>query len=149
MKTMTKIIIGILFAVGTANANSSSYPTIWHIENTTSQTVDVSCSGKALGGARPIELSKVTVKSGENSERVWGEERYNDGLGVQAANWECKAGPHDAAMVKVSAFSTDWGQNMELSISQGANGLIMKSLNSRLDVAKASAGKGENDKATK
>jgi hypothetical protein len=144
-----KAIQGYIITAAAAFAGSAlagSFPTTWHIVNSTDQTIDIACSGKGLGGSQAVELAKKVIKSGETIERVWSEEWYNDGLGLQAAIWECKTGFSGGALTKSGGFSTDWGQDMILSIAQSKSGLIVRPQDKKGDIAKAGT---EKDKQAK
>jgi hypothetical protein len=138
-----KTIQGFLFSamlVFAGSALAGSFPTTWEIVNSSDQTIDLACHGKGLGGSRPVDFAKKVIKSGETFQRAWGDEWYNDGLGLQAANWDCKVGPSGGDLTSAGSFSTDWGQNMILTIAQTKSGFIIRSQDKKGDIAKAGPG---------
>ena len=142
MKAFQKLIISLAAIFG-GPALAGSFPTTWRILNSSDKPIDIACWGKTAGGSRPVELARMAIKSGETSEQIWGDEWYNDGLGLQAASWECKAGLSGESLTSSGSFSTDWGQNMILSLVQTKSGFMIRTQNQKGDVAKATTEKAK------
>jgi len=93
-------------------ANAFSYPTKWVLENQTDAPVFLSCDGDS-GSARVAlrELRSERIPARGRTLFTWPGYYANDGLGLNAARWQCR---DLASGTVLESFSTDWGEDVRL-----------------------------------
>jgi hypothetical protein len=135
MRIPFSFAIFTLFVSGQATAGS--FPTNWHIKNDSRDQIALSCHGEGLGGSRSVEFPVIVIAAGGSEDHAWGSQWYNDGLGLQAANWTCKAGTSPDKMTAAGTFSSDWGQDLTMRLAKAGNGYIVELTGPAKNVAKA------------
>ncbi len=94
--------------------------TTWRVENKTNAQVELLCEGAAQGVGGKITH---TIKMGPNQTgTITWTEYTNDGMGLNAAAWQCDAKAE--TLTGTMTFSTDWGENIILSIEKPTDGSL-------------------------
>lgn len=91
--------------------------TSWLVENKTNTQVSVTCEGAAQGIGQKI-VHTMVIAANQTGTISW-TEYTNDGMGLNPAAWQCDAKVD--SVTGTSTFSTDWGENIVLSIEKPNN----------------------------
>lgn len=89
-------------------------PTTWRIENKTNGHVSMTCEGVAPGLGQKL-TNTIKISPNQAAAIHWSE-YTNDGMGLNAAAWQCDAKAD--SLTGTLTFSTDWGENVLLSIEK-------------------------------
>lgn len=95
------------------------YPTKWTLKNDSSVALNISCTCPSpYGLPYPITMPTTAVASGASTVYTWSS-FHNDGLGLNACNWNCTAKRTTGAVYAQKSFSTGWGECLTLNASSG------------------------------
>jgi|GEM_PF-7116916 len=90
------------------------YPTKWTLTNNTTQELTFNCiCPKPRGLSRPFILPPTTVGAGQSTIHTWSG-IFNDGLGLNACEWNCSTTAGGSTHATTS-FNTTWGQHLTLT----------------------------------
>lgn len=97
-----KLITLLIFS---SNLYAQKYPTVWTFQNKSSDNQSISCIGDALGLDGKLSFNMDFIKKNGTVTHKWSQ-HHNDGLGLNAAKWECKS--NDSSV----KFTTSWGEKL-------------------------------------
>lgn len=128
MKSST-VLLAVSFCTSLASAaasNSFSYPTLWVVQNNCLKATYVECEGQASGLSSKIPFHLLIESKKVFKWDGW----YNDGLGLNPANWICAADykeyPLRNNIKPMSYFSVKkFGQSINLSINCTDNSVVV------------------------
>jgi hypothetical protein len=122
--TLAKAVTLLCVALGIPSvAHAYSYPTRWVIENRTSEPLVLTCEGDS--GSAGVELKDLyflRVPAQGQTVFTWPGYYANDGLGLNAATWECRDQASDHVF---ESFTTDWGENIRLVLTRHGNSVSL------------------------
>lgn len=133
-----KTLFGALGILVTGSAFAGpSYPTSWQLENQSRQTVLLTCQGKAQGLVSPIIFPLRELGPATRDTYSWAN-WHNDGLGLNAAEWQCTLKNKNSEAETLSRFQTTIGQDSLLVIRNVGEQLELI----RLDTSKETTAQG-------
>ena len=95
----------ITLLVISSNLYAQKYPTVWIFENKSNDNQSISCIGRAPGLDGKLSVNMDFIKKNGTVTHKWSQ-YHNDGLGLNAANWECRS---KNSSVK---FISSWGEKL-------------------------------------
>jgi hypothetical protein len=111
----------LLVSAGAAYGASSGYPTVWRLHNHTDQPLNVTCVA-AHDPTRPeMKLPPQQIPPRSSQTYQWPSVWYNDGMGLNAASWTCRAG----GTSELLRFDSDWGESVVIHLSKGKHRTLL------------------------
>ena len=109
----------IIIACSSVFAFSSTFSSKWTIKNNLNQSINLTCKNLKENGLNILFENKL-IPHNNSVIYDWGDNYYNDGLGLNPGNWQCKAQTLEekSSPTDFMSFSTDWGENMILIIDK-------------------------------
>jgi hypothetical protein len=100
-------------------ATEVSSNTTWKLQNESDKKVTIECLGRESAGPVRMKLEPVIVAAHSRTDYAWGDAWYNDGMGLNPAEWTCKAQAEGSSVaISLPKFSTEWGELIQLSVDQ-------------------------------
>ena len=118
------IIVGFIFLPSFSGAFAGTYSTKWSIKNATIEAVSLRCKNISQSDMA-ISLHSQVIAAGATVVYDWGDDYYNDGMGLNPGTWACSAVNGDAKAFDLAPFSTSWGEAVDLKISGSKGGLVL------------------------
>ncbi|APJ04648.1 hypothetical protein [Silvanigrella aquatica] len=115
---MKKLIQVLTFGVISTHllAFSSESSTKWKLKNNSKEDITLSCKN-ATEEKSNISMTSRPIKPGKTETFDWGDNYYNDGLGLNAGKWSCITKNKTNLPTEFDQFSSDWGENISLVIN--------------------------------
>jgi len=118
------IIVGFILLPSFSGAFAGTYSTKWSIKNATTEAVSLRCKNISQSDMS-ISLHSQVIAAGATGVYDWGDDYYNDGMGLNPGTWACSAVNGDAKAFDLAPFSTAWGEAVDLKISGSKGGLVL------------------------
>ena len=117
---------GMTILLGAVIVSTSAFGgTLWSLRNDTDLNVTLACERQDDGTVAPIKLMSQVIAARKNVEHDWGDSFYNDGMGLNSGHWRCSAESQGQNLATVGKFSTDWGENLKIVISNAGDVLVI------------------------
>ncbi|APJ03651.1 hypothetical protein [Silvanigrella aquatica] len=121
-----KKFLGLFVLIFPLNALSSSFPTKWKIINNTDLAIEMKCQ---LGNINHnIVLKTNPILPHAQYEYNWGQNFYNEGLGLNPGVWNCYIKKPQSKMFtqEFKAFTTDWGETLTIILESKEGKITLK-----------------------
>ena len=113
-------IIFIILILGPQALFSSTYSTKWKIKNFSKVIIKISCNNMLQNHIK-IEMTSAAIYPGKYQNFDWGDKYYNDGLWLNPGKWKCYLKNLPAENAEFQIFTTEWGEDITLIITQTNN----------------------------
>lgn len=128
MSGLKKTLIGIVSFISSniLLAREVSSNTSWKLQNDSNQKFTIECVGRESAGPVRIKLEPINLAAQSRTEYAWGDAWYNDGMGLNPAEWTCQAQrAGDSVVITAPGFSTEWGELIRLTVDQTGKRLFL------------------------
>ncbi len=122
MKFSVKVFAVGLFSTS-AIAFASDLSTKWTIKNNSKESLILSCKNISEKDSN-IAMTSRSIKPSKTEVFDWGDNYYNDGLWLNAGNWNCTTKNTTKLPAEFENFATEWGESVSLVIN-AVNGKLM------------------------
>ncbi len=129
---------GAILGIGGFATALQASPTVWKVHNRAGTPIAILCaSDELIGISGQARFESPVIASGSSYSHGWGEAWHNDGMGLNAGTFTCKANTSsDGQSVAASiTFNVTWDEPAEISILKKDSGL---NLSKRTVLPKAS-----------
>ncbi|RDB35353.1 hypothetical protein [Spirobacillus cienkowskii] len=110
----------IIMILGPQVLLSSTYSTKWKIKNFSKAIIRISCSNEEQTQIK-IAMTSAAIYPGKYQNFDWGDKYYNDGLWLNPGKWKCNFKNLPAENADFEVFTTDWGEDITLIVTQTNN----------------------------
>jgi hypothetical protein len=123
----TLLLAGLVLAGAPIRAQAHCH-TRWEVNNRTGRELRVACvaDGKPHLAMRTDE----PVPAGGRRVHCWGDGHYNDGLGLEPAEWTCAVGtapdPLSTPGATLFHFRTGWMEDVELVLEEQDGAVVVR-----------------------
>lgn len=104
--------------------------TIWQISNITGKSIKIECLRTKNQDEVVIKFGPKVIAQHSSLTHDWGEHFYNDGMGLNPGEWNCKSGHEN-----LGSFLSLWGENLTLTVSESKGKLNIVKSAEKPDVA--------------
>ncbi|KAB8037658.1 hypothetical protein GCL60_10815 [Silvanigrella paludirubra] len=109
-----------VFAVGLFSTSmiafASDLSTKWTIKNNSKESLILSCKNISEKDSNIAMVSR-SIKPSKTEVFDWGDNYYNDGLWLNAGNWNCTTKNTTKLPAEFENFSTEWGESVSLVVN--------------------------------
>lgn len=117
-------------------ATEVSSNTTWKLQNESDKKFTIECLGRESAGPIRMKLEPVIIAAHSRTDYAWGDAWYNDGMGLNPAEWTCKAQAEaDSVAISLPEFSTEWGELIQLTVDQSGKRLSLSRESGVADMA--------------
>jgi len=97
-------------------AFASDLSTKWTIKNNSKEPLILSCKNISEKDSN-IAMTSRSIKPSKTEVFDWGDNYYNDGLWLNAGNWNCTTKNTTKLPAEFENFSTEWGESVSLVVN--------------------------------
>jgi len=115
MKFSVKVFAFGLFSTSMI-AFASDLSTKWTIKNNSKEPLILSCKNISEKDSN-IAMTSRSIKPSKTEVFDWGDNYYNDGLWLNAGNWNCTTKNTTKLPAEFENFSTEWGESVSLVVN--------------------------------
>lgn len=115
MKFLVKVFAVGLFSTS-AIVLASDLSTKWTIKNNSKESLILSCKNISEKDSN-IAMTSRSIKPSKTEVFDWGDNYYNDGLWLNAGNWNCTTKNTTKLPTEFENFSTEWGESVSLVVN--------------------------------
>jgi hypothetical protein len=123
MKFSVKVFAVGLFSTS-AIAFASDLSTKWTIKNNSKESLILTCKNISEKDSN-IAMTSRSIKPSKTEVFDWGDNYYNDGLWLNAGNWNCTTKNTTKLPAEFENFSTEWGESVSLVVNAVNGKLIL------------------------
>ncbi|MBX9838299.1 MAG: hypothetical protein K2X69_08260 [Silvanigrellaceae bacterium] len=115
MKISFKVFAMGLFSTSMM-ASASELSTKWTIKNNSKESLALTCKNISEKDSN-IAMTSRSIKPSKSEVFDWGDNYYNDGLWLNAGNWNCTTKNTTKLPSDFENFSTEWGESVSLIVN--------------------------------
>ncbi len=115
MKISFKVFAMGLFSTSMM-ASASELSTKWTIKNNSKESLASTCKNISEKDSN-IAMTSRSIKPSKSEVFDWGDNYYNDGLWLNAGNWNCTTKNTTRLPSDFENFSTEWGESVSLIVN--------------------------------